>query len=55
MDEMVQADQGGEEVGALAARFAVDRTTVLAHLKRRGIRRRRTRLQTSLDGVIIAE
>jgi hypothetical protein len=42
VDELVAAYRAGGRVDALAARFDVHRTTVIAHLRRRHIKRRTT-------------
>ena len=43
--DLVTSYQAGTTVDDLAATYQINRTTVLAHLKRQGVKRRRSRLQ----------
>jgi uncharacterized protein (DUF433 family) len=51
--ELVAAFVDGEAIKQLATQYGINRTTVLAHLKRQGVRRRRTKLMPAdIDRVI---
>src|SRR5204863_140666 len=41
VDALVASRLAGDEIGALAERFRIDRNTVMSHLKRRGVPGRR--------------
>jgi AraC-like DNA-binding protein len=49
IDEMLGAYESGQTILALAERFQVSRTTVMAHLRRAGVETRYNRLDGRLD------
>jgi transposase-like protein len=42
VDDLVRAYRAGSSIDSLAARLGVNRTTIISHLDRRGIERRRS-------------
>ena len=47
--DLVRAYEGGATIKRLAAEFQVSRSTIMAHLKRRGVKTRYNRMEGQLD------